>query len=78
MTTLVCQTYPCHQTKRFSISSFAQRPETGRSSSSKLAENFGEFERIFQRDFVLKNSCLFGVSVLHCVGHFFVALLQPA
>lgn len=41
----------------------------------KLVENFGEFEGIFQRDFVLKKSCAFGVSVLHCVGHFFVALL---
>jgi hypothetical protein len=43
-----------------------------------LAENFGEFGGLFQRDFVLKNSCLLGVSVLHCVGHFFVALLKPA
>lgn len=43
----------------------------------ELAENFGEFDGFFQRVFVLKKSCAFGASVLHCVGHFFVALLQP-
>jgi hypothetical protein len=55
-----------------------QTSRNGTFKQVQLAENFGEFEGFFQRDFVLKNSCLFGVSVLHCVGHFFVALLQPA
>jgi hypothetical protein len=36
----------------------------------KTAENLGEFLLLFQRDFVLKKSCAFAVSVLHCVGHF--------
>jgi len=44
----------------------------------ELAGSFGEFDGFFQRDFVLKKSCSYGVSVLHCVGQFFVTLLQPA
>jgi len=81
------QTHPCRQTR---TSCSSRKPKLSKRElpsptsrnwtckQPKTVENLREFLLLFQRDFVLKKSCAFGVSVLHCVGHFFVALLQPA
>jgi hypothetical protein len=77
------QIHPCRQTR---TSCSSRKPKlskrelpspTSRNRTFKqleLAGNLGEFLWLFQRDLVLKNPCAFGVSLQHCLGHFFVAL----